>query len=769
MRWLLRRGRVPYLLLLALLTAWFALQASRVGVEQNNESLNADDPQQVAAYAAFRATFGSDEDLLLAVTSPHLLAAEGLTALDDLSRRVATLPGVRRVYSLTTVEELVAGDAGAVPVPLIPPPFDAPGIAARARAALDRNPDLTGLLIGVDRRTAGILIELEERPGDTTFRATLIDALRALMADPDHDVTLHLSGIAVQKHDVSAFIQRDQRLLIPGAVAVLALALFAFFRTALGVVLPLAVTAVSVVVTLGTYHLAGLEVNAITALLPPILIVLSLAVCVHLMQGWLDAAPTADPLDRILGVVRRLRFPIFFCALTTAFGFGSLITSDMPAVRQFGAFAALGVLVAFATGMTLVPIGLSVLPQPTAPLQSVQHRLLRRLLDWSAAVASAHPWRVLALLCAVTLVSLAGLPRIQNNTDLVRFLKPSAPLHRDTLFIDANLAGTNMLEYVVRRADGAPLTALDDVRRLAALEAALRTPPEVTGVTSIVTVLRQIQRAEHGGPLALPRSEDEAADAFDLLAAAPEHGLIRRTIAPDFTAARFNVRIHAVGTAVAAPLAAALLDDGRRVLGADYRIEPTGAFYHVAEGSNRLVDSQVRSFAWALMLVFAAIGLLFRSATLALLCIVPNLTPILWTGGLIGFAGIDLSTGTAMIASAVLGLIVDDTIHYLTQFYRLYRGDAAAAVRQTTAGIGAPLVMNNLILVLGFWVGCLGSFKPTIYFSLLSGATMITGMLCDLLVTPACLMILHGRHRRRALLPLGAANAEDGACADARG
>ena len=768
MRWLLTRGRVPFLLLLTLLTAWFALQASRVGVEQNNESLNADDPLQVAVYDRFRATFGSDEDLLLAVSSPRLLEADGLAALDALSRRIAALPGVRRVYSLTTVEELVAGDAGAEPVPLIAPPFDAPDVAARAGAALDRNPDLTGLLIGADRRTAGILIEIEERPGDTTFRATLIDALRALMAEPGQDVALHLSGIAVQKHDVSDFIQRDQRLLIPGAIAVLALALFAFFRTALGVVLPLGVTAVSVVVTLGTYHLVGLEVNAITALLPPILIVLSLAVCVHLMQGWLDADPTADPIDRILGVVRRLRFPIFFCALTTAFGFGSLITSDMPAVRQFGAFAALGVLVAFATGMTLVPIGLSVLPQPTAPLQSVQHRLLRRLLDWSAAVASAHPWRVLALLSAVTLLSLAGLPRIQNNTDLVRFLKPSAPLYQDTLFIDAHLAGTSMLEYVVRRADGAPLTARDDVRRLAAVETALRTPPEVTGVTSILTVLRQIQRAEHGGPLALPRSEDDTADAFDLLAAAPEHGLIRRTIAPDFTAARFNVRLHAVGTAVAAPLAAALREDGQRRLGDDYRIEATGAFYHVAEGSNRLVDSQVRSFAWALLLVFAAIGLLFRSVTLALLSVVPNLTPILWTGGLIGFAGIDLSTGTAMIASAVLGLIVDDTIHYLTQFYRLYRGDAAAAVRQTTAGIGAPLVMNNLILVLGFWVGCLGSFKPTIYFSLLSGVTMITGMLCDLLVTPACLMILHGRRRRRALTPLRAAT-EGGACADAQG
>ena len=179
------------------------------------------------------------------------------------------------------------------------------------------------------------------------------------------------------------------------------------------------------------------------------------------------------------------------------------------------------------------------------------------------------------------------------------------------------------------------------------------------------------------------------------------------------------MRVHAIGTSIAAPLAHEILDEGRRAFGDAYRLDATGAFYRVAEDSNRLVEAQVRSFATALVLVFVAIALLLRSARLTLISFVPNVMPIVWTGGLMGFVGIDLSTGTAMIASSVLGLVVDDTIHYLTHYARVRNGDVKAAIRRTTADVGTPLVMNNLVLVLGFWVGCFGSFKPTIYFSLL--------------------------------------------------
>ena len=212
--------------------------------------------------------------------------------------------------------------------------------------------------------------------------------------------------------------------------------------------------------------------------------------------------------------MRRLFFPCLFCSLTTALGFGSLLASELPAVQRFGAFAALGVAIAFGIGMTLVPVGLSFLAPPGAPLQTPQHRILRAGLDWAARVSIDHPWRVLATFGAITAASLVGLPQVRNNTDLVRFLKSDQPLQRDTLFIDTQLTGANTLDFVVARQDGASLASLDAIQRMAAFEQAILAHPEVTGVSDILGVLRQLQRAESGGDaLRLPDNERDAVHA----------------------------------------------------------------------------------------------------------------------------------------------------------------------------------------------------------------------------------------------------------------
>jgi len=192
------------------------------------------------------------------------------------------------------------------------------------------------------------------------------------------------------------------------------------------------------------------------------------------------------------------------------------------------------------------------------------------------------------------------------------------------------------------------------------------------------------------------------------------------------------------------------------------RIQLRGALYHVIRDSDHLVEQQVKSFGGAIVLVVLSIGVLFRSVRFTVLAMIPNVMPIVWTGGLMGYVGIELSTGTAMIASAVLGLVVDDTIHYLSRYRRVYDGDVVAAIHVTTRTVGAPVTVAAVSLVLGFWVGAFGSFRPTIYFSLLTGLTMITGVLCDLLLLPATLVLLK-KKRGQAPFLFGEGGVDDGA------
>ena len=553
---------------------------------------------------------------------------------------------------------------------------------------------------------------------------------------------LHLTGVGVQKSDVAYFIERDQRVLLPLVVLVLALLLAVVLRHPSGVLLPLAVTAVSMVWTMGGYVLAGYQLNTITSLLPPVLMVLSVSTSVHLYNGWLSlGGDDRERLNRLSASTAELFTPCLFTSLTTALGLVSLCISDVPAVRQFGLFAALGVCFSFVVSFTLVPVWLS-FQRIVAERRRDGTGFLRRLLEGIANLTFRHPWAVVLVAMSLVGVSLAGVPTIRNNTDLVAFLKKDTPLSVDTRAIDRRFGGVNTLEFMVERRDGSGLRELDDYRRMEAFEQRLRDVEEVTGVLSLVTLLRPLQRAEFGaGELVLPANQDELTVLLDLLAMASDAPLVNKFLSPGHRVARLSVRLPSLGSRDAVELVAGLQKTGEEVFGEGYRLTATGSFHQVVSDSNGLVADMLRSFSLSLALVMLAILVLLRSLRLTLLALIPNLVPLIWCAGVMGFAGIDLSTGTAMIGAVVIGLAVDDTIHYLVQYQRSFRGEPSPAVLETTTRTGRPLTISSLVLALGFWVGCFGSFWPTIYFSLLVGGTLIAALLCDLLVLPAVLVL----------------------------
>lgn len=734
---LVRRLRLPVLAIALAVTAWLGAHAARVGVEHDNESLRSTDAEDLRTYAEFKAAFGSDEDILVAIGHPRLSSGEGLSLLADLNGRIASMDGVRRVWSLVSVEELAQGELGAEPRPLLAPPFDAPDIAARATAALDRNPDLTGWLVSADRRVAGIVVQIDDRPADTEYRSRLVHDLRSLAPEvASRGGELHLTGVAVQKIAVSESVERDQGVLLPAAVAVLAVTLVLFFRHVSGVAVPLAVAGMTVACTIGIYGATGHSTNAITALLPPVLLVVALVTTVHVYDSWLSGHAAWTVF-----------VPALLCAVTDAQGFLSLAWSDLPAVRHFGMFAALGSTIAFVLTMTAAPAALSFF---TVPPRRADHGWTRRFLERTAHLATTRPVAVVTIFAALTAIFAAGIPLIRANTDLVGFLRADAPLRIDTHWIDRNLSGPLPLDFLIRRRDGKAVLDLETMRRLDALERETRRREHVTDVTSVLALVRQVHRVQSGDDeAALPDDGDTLQGELDLLDESG-HDLVRRLASPGMTSLRMTVRLRTVGSEVSVPLVARIRADAARIFGPEVTLTPTGALWQVVRDSENLVRQQVTSFASAILLVVAAIGLLLRSWSFTLVAVIPNVMPILWTGGLMGYTGIELSTGTAMIASAVLGLVVDDTIHYLSYYRRVYAGDAVAAIHATSRAVGAPVTVASISLVLGFWVGALGSFLPTIYFSLLTGLTMILGVVCDLLVLPASLVLLDARRRRLA-------------------
>jgi len=739
--WLIGKGRQFTLLGVLATTLFLAFFALQVPIESSNVSMVSHTKELQGNYDSFRKIFGNDEVLLLAITHPDLLEPESLKTIDQITQALTRIEGVTRVLSLSNAEQLVAGGFGVELVPLIPEQDAGKNYQNAVTKALEQNPVLAQLLVSRDLKTSMIIIDLT---GEIDQQGQTLAAIEALLTSNYSNTEWHLTGIPLQKLTVSRLIQRDQQVIIPFSVLVLGSLLLLVFRRFSGLLLPLAIMAISLCWTVGVYTLCGFSLNTITALLPPVIMVLSVSTTVHLYNGWLQlAGKSGDPKLLIVEEFRELFLPCLFTALTTALGLVSLTVSSIPAVKLFGAFSALGVMLAFVVNMLLAPALLSYLPLPKINRRYDKGRL-SAVLQATAKLTVNHPRWVLAFSLLLALAGLNGLSQINNNTDLIRFVKPSEKIYQDTMFIEHAAGGVNSLEFMLTRSDKSSLTRLDDLARVDKLQSSINDLQPVAGSYSLLSVIKQLNRAEaNQDQLSLPDNDEDLLYLFDLLEIAPNQKQLRKLVNPEFTTLRINVRIKAIGSADAADLVSKVEHLAKRELGNNYELLPTGDFYQVVVDSNRLVSNVVRSFCLSLSMVLAAIFILFRSFKLLAMALIPNLVPLAWTGGLMGYLHIDLSTGTAMIAAVVIGLTVDSTIHYLARYQREYQGDSRESVTITTTATGRALTISALVLFLGFSVGGLSSFLPTIYFSLLTGVTMLGALVCDLLVLPSSLVLFN--------------------------
>ncbi len=739
--WITGRGRWPVLAVLLLVSVVLAQGLTRLTVEGDPRSMTSQDLGQQRLHQQLIETFGNDETLFLSITPPRLQSTAGINLVRELSDRVERLPGVAQVLSLTTALQLVPGRYGAESRLLLPDGSASSDWPTLLPSLLEKNPQYKNLLVSRDGQSAGLLIQpiLSKRDNDLP---DLISQLRELSTEYSAQAQFHLTGIAVQKHDVAAFIQRDQRVVLPLVGVVLGVMLVFIFRHVTGVLLPLVTTGISLIWTMGLYGLAGLAMNTISSLLPPVVMILSISNAVHLYNGWLmlPGGNTKHPAAWQQRV-QELSVPCFFTALTTALGLMSLTISSIPAVRQFGLFGGIGVLCSLVISLTFLPVVLTFFRVPEKSYRRGKGGL-GRVLDGTAALTLKYPRLLIAGTLLSLLLALIALPEVQNNTRLTGFFRNTSELVVASTFIDHHFGGINALEFIVNKRDGSKFDQLSDFQRLSIFSSTALAQDAVKKVFSPLPLLCQLQRAETAGDkLVLPDNQDDLNYLLTLLEQPAAAEVAGQFLSEDRKLVRLTLLLSDIGSQQALSVVNDLQRSGKSVLGAAYELQPTGSFYQVVSDSGQLVTAMLKSFGLSLGMVMIALLVLLRNLRLTLLALIPNIIPIIWALGVMGWFGIDLSTGTAMIGAVAFGLAVDDTIHYLVSFIRLEGKSTAERIQLTTTRVGRALVISTVVLALGFWTGCFGSFKPTIYFSFLVGGTLCGALICDLLVLPASLVL----------------------------
>lgn len=738
----------PILFFFILTTLLFGYMVFSLKIDPSAEALFPKRTPEYKFYREFRDHFGSDSLIAIAIETSDYLTLQNLKLTQGLTHLLSSDSRIDRVLSLTHAVDIRHKFFGVKIEPLTQGVFEGKKSIKAFKKELLNNPLFLGNLISKDGRVGAILIRLKTAGENSDFLKGYVTDLRKLLHSfywPD--ARFYVAGSPVEQHDFIDAIRRDQMYFIPTVTVLLLLMTFFIYRNFASVFVAMSIVFVSLIWTFGTISYLGKSLNLINSLLAPLLMIIAVTNAIHLMNLFSELWPRQKNLRESISLtLEHLGVPCLLTSATTIAGFLSLVFSEVPAVQNFGLFASLGTFYSYGVTMLLTPVLLPLLPFQQKPVSTGRQRFSDRLIEFFVRRIE-FPLKGVLLWTTVFLVILSafGIGRIRLNTHLIQDLPERSPLAVASRFIDENLAGVYSLGISIQRRDGRSLLDVATLRKVDELSRFLEGQPEVTKVNSLALLIKKIHQARLGklGAFIIPWQEKTLRKYVQRMAEAnnPDFWSF---ISRDFRQLRLEARMRAVGTAKGRELEERIWDYVKKNWGDAYEIKMTGSIVLLGKTADHLVKNQIKSLGFAFLTILTIIAIFFRSWKMALLAAVPNLVPIAVLYGLIGFVGIELSTPTAMISSVALGLMVDASIHFLYRFRYEFRRRRSylTALRETYKNVGEALFVATMILVSGFASSVFASFRPTLYFGVLTSLVILFALLCTLILLPAVLVFL---------------------------
>ncbi|MDP3919671.1 MAG: MMPL family transporter [Candidatus Omnitrophota bacterium] len=740
-------ARWPLILALFLATGIAGWSVLALQIDPTIETLFVKNSAEYEFYREYRERYGSDHLIAIAVETEDMFSLRNLRRLRRLTETLESFEEVERVLSLANASDIRHKFMGVKVEPVLEGVFDGKRDPQELKADIVNNELFRHNLISTDGRVANVLVFLK---GEQTKRSRGQDFVKRLRRVLEQErrpgFRFYLAGAPIEQHDFVDLIRKDQFTFVPMITMLLVVATFVIYRSLACTFLAMSLVFMTLIWTMGTISLLGEKLNLVTSLLPPVIMIITVVNSIHLMNLFFEVRPHHPSLRRcVVLTMEQLGVPCLLTHLTTILGFISLLFNPVPAIRDFGIFAALGTFYSYIAQLLLTPILLPALPYRIGEhLLDETHYLNRIIIGFLEKLEYRWKWIILGLAATFLGLSIYGMTKLEVDTNLIKQMRPDSQLAISTRFIDENLTGVYSLGFVMRAKDGKSLVDADKLKRLDAFKDFLESNPEIPNVNSITTLIKRIHAAREGSPEAyfIPEDQDTLEKYMSGMVKSGDPELWK-LISPDLKEVRIEGRMKAVGTKDGArveAMARAYLDEK---LSDVFESRLTGSVVLLGRMAKDLIGNQMRSFVFAFGSILILIALLFRSVRIGLLAAIPNVLPIIGVYGIMGFMHIELSSPTAMISSIVLGLVVDASIHFLHRFKLEFqkRQHYLQALHHTYRNVGQAMVVSTSILVVGFASSVFAAFRPTIHFGVLTGLTIFFALICTLLILPVCVVM----------------------------
>ncbi len=747
------RRRWAVVLFAALVMLAMTGGAPFIGVTNDYRSLFDEDNPQLAALDALEETYSASNVALVAIAPKQgsVFTRETLAAVEELTEAAWHAPLSTRVDSLTNYTHSESFEDDLVVGPLVrnAGALTDEGLERVENIALNAI-DLAGRLVSHDGRVAGLAIHFALADDADASIAEINGYLRALLEEAraaHPDLEYHLTGDVVMHRVFAETTEEEARTLIPLVFAIIAVASGILLRSVFGTLALVIALSFTVNTTMGFAGWIGTVLNPANSGIPIIVMTVAVAHTIHIVASVLEGMGRG--LGRNEAIAEALReniWPVFLTTATTAIGFLSLNASDSPPFRVLGNLVAFGVLCAFLYSVTLLPALLSILPVRAPRAFGGSAGFFERFGGFVVARRKV----LLVSMAVLTTALVSGIPRIDLTDNWTRYFDERYEFRRDTDFVIDNLTGMETLEFSLASGRDNGITDPEYLRAVDAFAEWCRAQPEVVHVQAFPDIMKRLNRNMHGDDPAfhrLPEKEDLAAQYLLLYELSLPFGNdLNDRIDVGKSATRMSVVTRSLTSRQQRELDARA-QDWLRANAPGMLTEASGFSIVFAHLSQRNIASMLSGTIAAMALISLILIGVFRSIRLGLVSLLPNFIPAAMTFGLWGYLVGRVGLAGSVMTAIAFGIVVDDTIHFLTAYRRARREglDPGEAVRRTFRTVGRALWTTTAVLSLGFLAFAFSGFEISWSLGLMVAITLGFALLADFLLLPPLLMALDRR------------------------
>ncbi|ELA6982564.1 efflux RND transporter permease subunit [Vibrio parahaemolyticus] len=707
--------------------------------------------KQLLAFDEIQTTFAKTDNLAIVIAPEDgdIFTPQTLSLIQKITVDAWQVPYSSRVDSIANYQHTEAFDDDLLVEDLLYSEYElTPERISKVKSIALSEPVLKSALVSEkgDVTVVNITVQLPEmdKTAEVEEVVSSINAMIDRYQRAYPDVTFHKAGIIAMNYAFMTAAQDDSSTLVPTMLVVILVFLTIMLRSILSVIATLIVIIGSVMATMGISGWAGMFLSTATVNVPTLIMTLAVADCVHVIatmrQSMKNGFTKVQSIERSIA----LNFvPILITSVTTAIGFLMMNMSDSPVLRDFGNLSALGVMVACFLSVTLLPALLKLLPiHVKMETSQDQKHFMDRLGDFVVSQRRA----LLPLSVAVIVVCASLIPLNKVNDESVEYFGQRNEFRQAADFMEERISGMTNISIAIKTNESQGIAAPDFLNTIGEFSSWLRDQPETDHVATLADVYKRLNKNMHGDDEAyysLPQARELAAQYLLLYEMSLPYGLdLNNQINVDKSSIKMVLTVANLGSVE-------LVDLENRIYqwfaehAPQYQVvasSPSLMFAHIGETN---MASMLSTLPITLVLISALLIFALRSVRLGLISLMPNIAPAVIGFGLWALISGEINLGLSVVVTLTLGIVVDDAVHFLSKYQRARREGQTAeqAVRYAFHTVGRALWITTVVLVAGFSVLAMSSFRLNADMGQLSAIVIFIALVVDFLFLPTLLML----------------------------